>query len=130
MERAERKERMEIIRNWINARKEDNEVTRCIFYITVPKYTDILKDETMKKVEAMLERNNVTCNRIDTVSGAWNLNRDWIETGKMDCIVEFCGVYPIKWNMKDVVEFERMENDGEILVLVDWIQDGKYIPNH
>lgn len=48
----------------------------------------------------------------------------------MDCIVEFCGVYPVDWNIDDVVDFERMETEGEIVVTVGWIEDGKYIPNH
>ena len=107
------RKRTEVIREWIDARKERGEITKCMLYITVPKDTDIYKDETIKKI-----------------CGAWNLNRDWVETGVIDCIVEFCGVYPIDWDLEDVAEFERMETDGEIIVLVDWIEDGKHIPNH
>ena len=51
-------------------------------------------------------------------------------TGDIDCIVEFCGVYPIDWDIDDVVEFERMETEGEIIAMVDWIEDGEHIPNH
>lgn len=83
-----------------------------------------------KKIEGILDKNHVSHGHVDTVCGAWNLNRDWIETGGIDCIVEFCGVYPVSWDMDDVAELERMETDGEIIVLVDWIEDGKHIPNH
>ena len=38
--------------------------------------------------------------------------------------------YPINWSIDDVAEFERMETEGEIIVLVDWIEDGRHIPNH
>lgn len=122
--------RTEVIQEWIDARKERGEITECVFYITVPKDTDILNDETIKKIETILDRNHVSSVRVDTVCGAWNLNRDWIETGRMNCIVAFCGVYPIDWDIEDVVELERMETDGKIIVLVDWIVDGKHIPNH
>lgn len=122
--------REKIIQTWIDARKECGEITKCMFYITVPKVTDIYKDETIKKVEDILDRNKVSHGAVDTVCGAWNLNRDWIETGEIDCIVEFCGVYPVDWEISDVAELERMECDGEIIVQVDWIMDGKHIPNH
>lgn len=123
-------ERTEAIRRWINARKERGEITKCVFHITVPKCTDLHTNETITKVEGILNKNHVKYDHVDTVCGAWNLNRDWIETGEMDCIVEFCGVYPVDWNIDDVVDFERMETEGEIVVTVDWIEDGKYIPNH
>ena len=102
------RKRTEVIREWIDARKERGEITKCMFYITVPKDTDIYKDETIRKIEGMLDRNHVSHGHVDTVCGAWNLNRDWIETGEVDCIVEFCGVYPIDWNLEDVAEFERL----------------------
>lgn len=123
--------RTEVIQGWIDARRERGEAaTKCMFYITVPKDTDLYKDETIKKIEGILDKNHVGHGHVDTVCGAWNLNRDWIETGEIDCIVEFCGVYPVNWDMDDVVELERMETEGEIIVLVDWIEDGKHIPNH
>ena len=87
--------RTEVIQEWIDARRERGEAaTKCMFYITVPKDTDLCRDETIKKIEGMLDRNHVGHDHVDTVCGAWNLNRDWIETGEIDCIVEFCGVYP------------------------------------
>lgn len=122
--------RAEIIREWIDTRKERDEITKCMFYITIPKLADLKQDETVKKIEAILDKNHVEHGHVDTVCGAWNLNRDWIETGEIDCIVEYGGVFPINWDMDDVVEFERMECDGEIIVLVDWIEDGKHIPSH
>ena len=124
------RKRTEVIQEWIDARKERGEITKCMFYITVPKDTDIYKDETIRKIEGILDRNHVSHGHVDTVCGAWNLNRDWIETGEIDCIVEFSGVYPVNWDVDDVAELERMETDGEIIVLVDWIEDGKHIPNH
>ena len=124
------RKRTEVIQEWIDARKERGEITKCMFYITVPKDTDIYKDETIKKIEGILDKNHASHGHVDTVCGAWNLNRDWIETGEIDCIVEFSGVYPVNWDVDDVAELERMETDGEIIVLVDWIEDGKHIPNH
>lgn len=122
--------RAEVIQEWIHARKARNEITKCIFHITVPKATDIDKDETIKKMEEILDKNHVSHGHVDTVCGTWNLNREWIETGEMDCIVEYGGVYPVNWDLEDIVEFEHMETNGEIIVMVDWIVDGEYIPNH
>lgn len=118
------------IQGWIDARKERGEIYRCVFSITTPKITNFYDDETIAKINKMLKRNNVNSDRFDTRSSSWNLNREWIVTDEMDCIVEYCGVYPINWDINDVVELERMETEGEIVVLVDWIVDGKYIPNH
>lgn len=123
-------ERIEAIRRWIDARKERGEITKCVFHITVPKNVDLNSDETIRKIESVLDNNHVKYIHVDTVCGSWNLNRDWIETGEMNCIVEFCGVYPVDWAIEDVAEFERMETEGEIIAMVDWIEDGKYIPNH
>lgn len=120
-------ERTEIIRKWINARKERNEIKKCVFYITTPECAGIHKNE---KIKGILTRNKVEYCSVDSVCGAWNLNRDWIESDIMNCIVEYCGVYPVDWDIQDVVEFERMESNGEIIVFVDWIEDGKYVPNH
>ena len=93
--------RTEVIQEWIDARRERGEAaTKCMFYITVPKDTDLYKDETIKKIEGILDKNHVSHGHVDTVCGAWNLNRDWIETGEIDCIVEFCGVYPVNWDMR------------------------------
>ena len=101
------KKRTEVIQEWIDARRERGEAaTKCMFYITVPKDTDLYKDETIKKIEGILDKNHVSHGHVDTVCGAWNLNRDWIETGEIDCIVEFCGVYPVNWDMDDVAELE------------------------
>ena len=123
-------ERAGVIRKWIDTRKEQSEITKCTFYITIPKNTDIGSNEIIKKIEGILDKNHVGYGHVDTVCGAWNLNRDWIETDDIDCIVEFCGVYPVDWDINDVVEFERMETEGEIIAMVDWIEDGKHTPNH
>lgn len=116
------KDRKQTIQEWIDRRKEDKEITECAFYITVPKFIDDLyENDVIKKIWDMLNRNKVTYERVDTVPGAWNLNKEWIETGHMDCIVEYCGAYPIHWNMDDIIEFERMEKEGEIVVQVHCI---------
>ena len=50
--------RTEVIQEWIDARRERGEAaTKCMFYITVPKDTDLYKDETIKKIEGILDKN-------------------------------------------------------------------------
>lgn len=123
-------ERAKTILGWIDARKKRCEITKCVFSITTPKINNIYNDKTIKKIEEMLKRNNVNSGCFDTISSSWNLNRDWVVTDEIDCIVEYCGVYPVNWCINDVVELERMETEGEIIILVDWIVDGEYVPNH
>lgn len=128
-------ERAERIKEWIQARKERKETTSCVFYITVPKltnaYLQLEDDSEIKKVIALLDKYDVTHIEVDSLPGAWNQDRYWIETGRMDCIVEFCGVYPIHWDPEDLVRFEQMEQEGKIIVQVDWVDaDGNYTSNH
>lgn len=124
--------RKKAIQEWIISRKEKNEINQMLFYITVPALNiNVYKDETLKLIADLLNRNNVSYNYVDTIPGAWNLNRDWIETDVMDCIVEYCGVYPINWSIDDIITFEELENQGKIVVLaIIKTTDGKYIPNH
>ncbi len=56
---------------------------------------------------------------MDTVCGAWNLNRDWIETGEIDCIVGILRGVPGRLGHGRCGGSERMETEGEIIVLVD-----------
>lgn len=123
--------RAEIIQGWINSRKAQNQTCKAIFYITVPHIPDdIGKDEQMILFSEMLERNNVPNFFVDTIPGAWNLNRDWIETEPVECIIEYCGVYPVNWNIDDVVMMEELETEGKIIISVFVNEDGKYVPNH
>lgn len=127
-----RVERAETIHSWIDARKKQ-EITKCVFYITIPQNLgalNVCKDHRIKRIEEILSKNHVNYRYVDTVSGAWNLDKVWIETDTLDCIVEYCGVYPISWDIEDVVEFEQLEQEGRITVLVHWITDKGHVPNH
>lgn len=119
------------IKHWIDEAVARNEVVPCTFAVTVPKYmSNITNDETIKKVEDMFRRGHAESKQVDTIPGAYNLNRMWTETGPMDCAIHYQGVYPVQWNIEDVAEFARMENEGEIIVVVHQVIDGQYIPNH
>lgn len=127
-------QRCQEIKGWIDTRVENSCCTKCYFYVTVPSKSysvHITEVPILKKVIKMAEAVGIKTTFCDTIEGAFNLNRDWIEIGPMDCGVEFCGVYPITWNIEDVVEFEMMENSGQIIVQVFWVDsEGKFIPNH
>lgn len=122
--------RKQEVQEWINDRVKAGQTTKCVFYITSPKRMCLKTNEAIKEINAILDRNQVTHGYVDTYTGAWNLNRDWIETGEIECAVEFCGVYPVNWNMDDVVQLEMMESSGLLTIMVDWVVDGKRIPNN
>lgn len=126
----DRNKRAEVIREWISERKKKGQLTGCVLYITVPKYIKIQDDVTIRKVEAILDRNHVDHAQVDTVSSAYNLDREWVQTGRIDCVIEYCGVYPAGWEINDVVELERMEHAGEIIISVWQDVKGKYLPNN
>ena len=50
-----------------------------MFYITVPKDTNLCRDETIRKIEGMLDRNHVSHGHVDTVCGAWNPHADALQ---------------------------------------------------
>lgn len=137
------KERMDNIKSWIDDRKERGEVTKCCFYLSPPSINydcHITELPVVKRLTDLLERNGIVkytenvphWSFCDTVGGDWNLNRDWIEFGPVECIVEYCGVYPISWNLEDVVYLADMINNGELICKVYWIdpETGNYIENH
>lgn len=126
--------RKETIMKWINARERDNEKPMpCIFYITVPRFLEgtLSDDENIKEILNILDKYNIEWMNVDTISGAYNLNRDWIETEDIPCYIEYCGVYPTKWDIEDIVKLESLEYEGKIMINVLWHpEEDKYIPNH
>lgn len=124
--------RGDTIQTWIDARKEKGQTSKMVFYITVPCVNiNIYEDKIMQLISEILDRNNVKYNCVDTVPGAWNLNREWIETDSIESVVEYCGVYPVDWNIQDVITLEELESIGDIVVLAFEItDDGKCVPNH
>ena len=106
------------------------------FYITVPYEADsrneLLSSKSIKEVIDILNKNNVKYDTCDTVPGAFNLNQDWIETDIFDATVEFCGVYPINWDIEDTLKFVELIEKGKIVVTVDWYDnEGKWVAqNH
>jgi hypothetical protein len=65
------------------------------------------------------------------MSGAWNLNHDWVETTEMECVIEYCGVYPVNWkDIRDIAWFEFMVNIGYLYIhVMVKDKDGKWANN-
>lgn len=123
------------IKRWIEHRlKEKQEPYKVMFAVTIPKINvneSIYDNIILKKVQDLFNKYSIKTGFVDTISGSFNLNRDWLETkDDVECFVEYCGVYPIHWDIEDIVELERMEYDGEIFLKVWWHKGDEYIPNH
>lgn len=127
-------DRKNMILNWIKDRRNNGEKpTLCVFQITVPKFSedDNLEDsENIKILINIFNKYQISWNCVDTVDGSFNLNREWIETKDIPCYIEYCGVYPVDWDIEDVITLERMENEGNIIIRVLWHKEEKYIPNN
>lgn len=98
------------IQNMINKRLVDNDTVNCLFQIL------LLKEESKDILEDLLKRNGYETYTVDTVNGCWNLNDDWYEFDNVESIVEFCGVYPVKWNIDDVVLLEELYYNRDIYI--------------
>lgn len=117
------------IQNMITDRLETNDTVNCLFQIL------LLKEELKDILEGLLKRNGYETGTVDTVEGCWNLNDDWYELDDVKSIVEYCGVYPVEWDIEDVVLLEELYCNRDIYIKVCWkkeTEDGmiKYIPNN
>lgn len=124
------KERCNDIQSWIDARVKAEETTMCLFCIKVPANEDV-----KAIVTNILEKNSVKYSICDTIPGSWNLNDDYYECEPIECIVEYCGVYPVHWDINDVAYLEMLCNTDKIFINVHWVSheengDIKYTPNH
>ena len=120
------------IKNSIKYRVEDNEINNCIFYISTPKSYfnyDIENNETIKNVINILKRNNLSYEIVDTVPGSWDLNKMWLQTENVKCAIEYSGVFPISWNIDDIIELSRLYHHGDIIINIEVQHGKKWEPN-
>lgn len=124
-----------LIADWIKQRVENHETYQCMFDVTIPQLPEMPSDnQYIKEICGMFDKYGIRYWKVDTIPGSFNLNRDWIETEKetpIECAVEYCGVYPVNWDIDDVVRIDELERTGIIIIRVLWIQDdGKLVDNH
>jgi len=123
-------ERANNIQSWIDVRIKREETTLCVFNIKIPA-----DEEVDAEVKDILVRNNVKYDKRDTIVGSWNLNSDYYECEPVECIVEYCGVYPVHWNIEDVVKLEALCNTDKISIHVYWVVPDEngiegFVPNN
>lgn len=130
------RERVKIIKSWIDECKNEEKIVQCLFYISTPHLcdgdeSDFRTESEIVEVGKILDRNGIKWVPVDTILGDWNLNKVWIETEAMECMVEYCGVYPANWPyVDDIVRLEKMCNEGEIIIRVMVKKNGKWVDNH
>jgi hypothetical protein len=127
--------RKECILDWINSRKKRNQAPiKCLFDITIPQLLleeSIETNESIKEIINIFNKYNIRWNTVDTVSGSFCLDREWIEANNIPCYIEYCGVYPVEWDIDDIYKLEQMEYEGKIIINVKWhLEDDNYVPNH
>lgn len=125
-------DREKLVSNLIKHRVESGETCKCIFQFTTPKlHMSLRNSDVIKEMSNILTKYGIDYNFVDTVCGSYNLNRDWMETGEIECCVEYPGVYPVGWDIKDVLYLEKMDIDGNLIVLVQ-VKDknGHWMPNN
>jgi len=114
----------ERIQKWIDERMKDNDYGQVLFSVLVldPAYEN--------QVVELIKRNYPKYTRCDTKLGCWCLNDDWYEF-YANSITEYCGVYPVNWNIADVVFLEELYLRRKIYIDAAWVtKDGHLRPIH
>ncbi len=119
------------IQDAITSRLKNNDTVNCMFQIL------LLKESAKNAVEGLLKRNGFPplLHTVDTIAGCWNLNDNWYELDDVEAVVEYCGVYPVKWTIEDVVLLEKLYYNRDIYINVLWKRENEdgtisYIPNN
>ena len=121
----------ESIKKWIENRKQKNETNIVQFCISPAKAdTNIYEDELINKITEKFKTIGVKTNIVDTVGGSFNLNRDFIETGEVEAIIEYCGVYPVNMNPEDSAWLSELDDEGKIRIMVFVKQGDELVPNY
>lgn len=127
--------RAESIKNLTSDRKGRKETVSCYLYVTTTakqQTCHITDVPVIKKVIELAERNG--CKKwtfCDTVEGSYDLNRDWIEIGPVECGIEYSGAYPVDWDSRDAAILDILEDNGQIFIQVFQVkEDGSWVPNH
>jgi len=111
------------IQRWINERLDYKDYTNTLFSVLVldPSYE--------KQVIELIERNYPHYTYCDTKLGCWCLNDDWYEF-YADAITEWDGVYPVNWNIADVVFLEELYLRRKIYIDAAWVTENGLKPVH
>ena len=121
------------IKSAIDARVEAKETTYAYFNISTPKVTDEggldKENPALKEIEFILNKYGALSATVDNVPGAWNLNREWLETCVMECAIEYTGVYPVNWHLGDILRLEELSNSGQLIVNVMIKRGNRLEPN-
>ena len=83
----------------------------------------------MKEVRELFREIGVEAEVVDTVRGAANLNRDWLETGEVEAIIEYSGVYPIHMAPEKAAWLAELDNEGRVRMTVFVERNGELVPN-
>lgn len=120
--------REEMISKCIEDRVNKKETIKCIFDVTVPQCLETRlefnKHVDIKEVCGIFDKYSIKYETVDSMPGAFNLDRMWLDTDietPIECAIEYCGVYPVNWDIKDVIKLEKMECSGKIIIKVSCI---------
>lgn len=101
------------IKSMIDDRVKKSDYIRCLFKVL------ILDDSVRKSFEELLRRYNHSTDTVDTVPGCWCLNDDWYEFQE-DAIIEYGGIFPINWNLGDLVYLEELYFSRKVYIDVHY----------
>ena len=112
--------------------KEECSIHNVKFAITVPHRVrtafELMQHDSIKTVVAMLDKYKIAYNSVDTISGSYCLNQEYIEFKKpVKGYVSYDYAYIDGWSIEDFEIFNNLVEKEKIIVNVSWYyQDGSY----
>jgi hypothetical protein len=73
-----------------------------------------------KKIIKILEKYDIAWHIVDTVTGAYDLNRPYIEfKNPIPAVIEYSGVVPLNWDIDDIYTLTYLNYSGEVMIHVN-----------
>ena len=79
----------------------------------------IRNNKFIKEFLNLLDKYNISysieSNQFTTYTRPFNLNRNWIVTDLIECIESKEGIYPLNWNIEDLLILDRLANKSNLI---------------
>ena len=113
--------RKEEIRNVISKSK----ITYATRYSVSPLKSNIKikEDKNMNKVIELLDKYSIAYmiaqeRDTTTFTRPYNLKREQLTTDFIETVSDTEGVYPLRWNIKDILKLDKLEKTGKVILNV------------
>lgn len=112
------KDRKVEIENYFRTKKYSYEIKFAISPINITNRT-IESNKFIKEFLKLLDKYNISFSienrQCTTYIRPFNLYRNWIVTDLIECIEVKEGVYPLNWNIEDLLLLDKLANKSDLI---------------